>query len=148
MARPVYESDSDLAAEAEAARLLCKPHGLLHIKLPMRYEIDFMLRRGPELYGWLEVKVRPGVTKHRTYMVSLHKVMAGRNLASFGGRFLVLVRDGDKLMVLDAVMEQPVMIGMGGRSDRGDDQDIEPTAHFAWKQFTEISGSPHPPSAG
>ena len=136
MTRPTYETDRDLAAEAEAARLLCTPYGLLHIKLPRRYEIDFMLRKGPALYGWLEVKVRPGVTKHRTYMLSLQKVMTGRNLAAFGGRFLVLVRDGDRLLVLDAVLEQPVMIGMGGRDDRGDDQDIEPTAHFDWGQFT------------
>lgn len=140
MSRPIYETDRDLAEEGAAAKLLCQPHGLLHIKLPMRYEIDFMLRRGPALYGWLEVKVRPGVTKHRTYMVSAQKVLTGNLLANqFGGRFLVLVRDGDKLLVLDAVKQKPVLVGVGGRDDRGDDQDIEPVAHYDWSQFTAVN---------
>lgn len=136
--RPIYENSATSRAEQEAIEIFCR-RKLRAFKLPRRYEIDYMLQRVGAMYGWAEVKVRPGVERHDTFMLSCAKVMSGRRLSEvFGGRFLVVVRRTDDLMVLDAVAERPIKIAMGGRTDRGDDQDIEPVAHYGWSQMTRV----------
>lgn len=139
MSRPVYESDRDLSEEAKAIEILCRRGGLVASKLPMRYEVDYLILQRGGMYGWAEVKVRPGVERHHTFMLSCAKVMAGRRLAEvFGGRFIVAVRRTDDLMVLDALSHRPAFVAMGGRTDRGDDQDIEPVAHYRWDQMSRL----------
>jgi len=103
----------------------------------VRYEVDYMLQRNGALYGWLEVKVRPGVERYDTFMIGASKVDAGCRLAErFGGRFLILVRRTDDMMVLDARSESPAWVDVGGGKDRGDDQDVEPVCKYRWDQVT------------
>lgn len=135
----MYESDRDLSEEAKAIEILCLRGKLAAHKLPRRYEIDYLMMQRGGLYGWAEVKVRPGVERYDTFMLSCAKVMAGRRLAEvFGGRFIVVVRRTDDMMVLDALSHRPNFVAMGGRADRGDDQDIEPVAHYRWGQMTRV----------
>lgn len=139
VSRPLYERDRDLREEEKAIEILCRRGKLAAHKLPRRYEIDYLMMQRGGLYGWAEVKVRPGVERHDTFMLSCAKVMAGRRLAEvFGGRFIVVVRRTDDMMVLDALSHRPGFVAMGGRTDRGDDQDIEPVAHYWWGQMTRM----------
>lgn len=136
MSRPTYETRDTLAAEQEAAQRFADKYGLELHKLPRRYEIDYMVMRKGRLYGWLEVKCRPGVDRYSTYSVSVAKLERGLSLSTwFGGRFLLLVLRSSGLAVLDAGKERPIAVVMGGRSDRGDRDDVEPAGHFKWDQF-------------
>lgn len=139
VSRPTYERASDLKGESKAIEILCRRGKLAAHKLPRRYEVDYLLLRRGSMYGWAEVKVRPGVENHDTFMLSCAKVMAGRRLSDvFGGRFIVVVRRSDDMMVLDALSHRPAYVAMGGRTDRGDDQDMEPVAHYRWDQMSRL----------
>lgn len=139
VSRPLYERGRDLREEEKAIEILCRRGKLAAHKLPRRYEIDYLLLQRGGMYGWAEVKVRPGVERYDSFMLSCAKVMAGRRLAEvFGGRFIVVVRRTDDLMVLDALSHRPDYVAMGGRTDRGDDQDMEPVAHYRWDQMSRI----------
>lgn len=139
MSRPLYERDRDLMGEEKAIEILCRRGKLAAHKLPRRYEIDYLMLQRGGMYGWAEVKVRPGVERYESFMLSCAKVMAGRRLAEvFGGRFIVVVRRTDDLMVLDALSHRPAFVSMGGRTDRRDDQDIEPVAHYRWDQMSRL----------
>lgn len=136
MARRTYETRDTLAAEEEAAKIYAEAIGADLQKLPRRYEIDYMLTRSGKMVGWLEVKCRPGCQRHQTYAVSAAKIDKGCRLAErFGGSFELLVVRTSDAMVLDALSERPVGVTIGGRTDRGDADDVEPMAHYAWASF-------------
>lgn len=142
MKRPQYESQQDRENEAEAIRLTLAPYGVAATKLPKKYEVDYLLRRGEALYGWAEVKCRPNIESYPTVMISLRKVMSGQALArAAGGRFLLIVW-GRKLRVQDIASVQPANVTFGGRADRGDPEDIELVAHYPLEAFHVIESAP------
>lgn len=137
--RPTHENAATLEAEAAAAALMCDPYKIELHKLPRRYELDYMMMHDHTLYGWLEVKCRPGVDRYATYSISLAKIDRGCSMAErFGGRFLVLVQRTSGLAVIDCLDQKPVAVAMGGRTDRGDPEDREPLCHYSWDQFTML----------
>lgn len=139
MARPIYENRETMEQEEEVIKVFSARGKIEHHKMPRRYEIDYMLSRAGHLYGWAEVKVRPGVEKYESFIIGASKVLSGRRLAEvFGGRFLIIVRRTNDIMVLDATAERPFHVGIGGRYDRNDDQDVEPVAHYRWGGMTRV----------
>lgn len=139
MSRPMYESQADRQNEDRIASRLCAGVGIEFHKLPIRYEVDYMLRRRGTLYGWLEVKHRPGVERYQTIMLSAQKVLALLNLSrAFGGRALFAVGAGDAVLIADLARVESD-IRWGGRNDRGDDQDMEPVCHFPLASFIRMT---------
>lgn len=126
-ARPRYESEADRARELAVARAVFQPYGLTVLKLPIAYEVDFAVLRGERVVGFAEVKVRKRA--YDTLMLSLHKAEALRRLAT-GFRSWLLVAVPAGVYARRFVIAERFDVRVGGRSDRGDWQDVEPVAHF------------------
>lgn len=139
MSRPQYESLKDRAAE-DALMLRVFPE-LPYYKLPMRYQLDFMVEQSGGRMVWVECKQRsvPWGT-YDTYLLSLEKYLAGVRLArTTGGAFVLVTGWSDgRVMVanLNCCLPSIYRVVQGGRIDRNDDQDREPvilipSSHFA-----------------
>lgn len=137
MSRPTYENVVTMRAEDEvAARVATKCRGELH-KNPRSYRIDYMLTRGGAANAWLEIKCR--AQRYDTLIVSLGKVMAGRELARETRLPFILVvslPDGDYYREVKA--DEPLLIARGGRVDRNDPADMEPVVHFLMTEFKAL----------
>jgi hypothetical protein len=139
--RPRYETEESLVQETQVLTLLCHHWECIAKKLPVRYELDYLLIRNRKAMGWLEIKVRAiNYEYYPTYMISLGKVMAARKLTeatSLPSFLVVQWRDGKGYIRLDDLGE--FEITMGGRTDREDDQDVEPVVLFPIQGFTQIN---------
>ena len=138
--RPRYETKENLAQETEVLELLCRQWTCVAKKLPDRYELDYLLMRGEKAKAWLEIKVR--TNNHRnysTYMISLGKVLAARKMTegtSLPSFLAVQWQDRMGYIRLDRLEETEIV--MGGRTDRGDAQDVEPVVLFPVQDFSWI----------
>jgi hypothetical protein len=107
-------------------------------KLPISYRLDFAMFRDGKLRGFAEVKTRNN--RHDSYptlIISLGKVMAARQLAEVSEtRSVLLVQYLDGLYWCN--FATPFEVTMGGRWDRGDDDDVEPVAHFPIEAFKMV----------
>ncbi len=132
--RPRYERPRDLVNERKVAERMAQ-RGIELRKLPISYRLDFAMFRDGKLRGFAEVKTRNN--RHDTYptlMISLGKVMAARQLAEVSEtRSVLLVQHLDGLYWCN--FASPFEVAMGGRWDRGDDDDVEPVAHFPIEAF-------------
>src|SRR5690625_7495212 len=109
----------------------------------MRYEVDYLILQRGGMYGWAEVKVRPGVERYETFILSCAKVLAGRRLAEvFGGRFMVVVRRTDDMMLIDALTNRHGFVAMGVLTDGGGDQHSEPGGRYRHGQETAVDMTP------
>jgi hypothetical protein len=134
MTRPQYERDSDLAAEAEVIAAIEDRWSCRAIKLPKSYRLDFALTKGEQVRAWAEIKCRG--RRYPTYMLSLHKALAGLEMArATGCPFLLVVRYPDGIVYARMQEEMAQSCGIGGRKDRGDWQDIEPVVHIPMDHF-------------
>ncbi len=122
------------------AESVFQPYGLTLAKLPVAYEVDFAVARGERVVGVAEVKVRGRY--YATLMVSLHKAQALRRFAADGLRaWLVLCVPGG-VYVRRLTPDERLDIRMGGRTDRGDWQDVEPVAHFPMLGMRRVADCP------
>jgi len=135
--RPRYERPRDLTNEQRVAARM-KERGIDLRKLPISYRLDFAMFRDGKLRGFAEVKTRNN--RHDTYptlMISLGKVMAARQLAEVSETRSVLL-----VQYLDGIywcnFASPFEVAMGGRWDRGDDDDVEPVAHYPIEAFKMV----------
>lgn len=135
--RPRYERPRDLTNEQRVAARM-KERGIELRKLPISYRLDFAMFRDGKLRGFAEVKTRNN--RHDTYptlMISLGKVMAARQLAEVSETRSVLL-----VQYLDGIywcnFASPFEVAMGGRWDRGDDDDVEPVAHYPIEAFKMV----------
>lgn len=135
--RPRYERPRDLVNERKVAERMAQ-RGIELRKLPISYRLDFAMFRDGKLRGFAEVKTRNN--RHDTYptlMISLGKVMAARQLAEVSEtRSVLLVQYLDGLYWCN--FASPFEVAMGGRWDRGDDDDVEPVAHFPIEAFKMV----------
>lgn len=139
--RPYYENQRDLTNENLVATAL-KEKGMDLVKMPVSYRLDFAMLRKGRVFGFAEVKTRNNRhDKYPTLMISLGKVMAARQLSEVTGtRSILLVKFLDGLYWCD--FASPFDLEIGGRTDRQDDADIEPVAHFPMKVFRMFGKSP------
>lgn len=128
--RPLYETEFDRENELAVAKAVGARYGWEARKLPSRYALDFALVEGAEVRFWLEVKCRRNArAAYPTYMLSLSKVFALLELQERTSiRSGVAVSWTDCLGVLP--LPSPYRVSIGGRTDRGDAQDVEPVALF------------------
>lgn len=142
MSRKLYEKGEDIEREAEVLRDVAEAwHPVVVNKLPKKYALDAHLNFGTHS-AFAEVKVRTvASTTFDTYMISLRKVLEGIQHASLfpDTGFLLLVRWTDGLFCCDVTEAlSHSRIDFGGRVDRDDRQDMEPTVLIPVSQFVRI----------
>ncbi len=157
MARPMYETGHDLLAEYGFAHKIEERWDVKLQKLPIKYGLDFAAVRGKEIVSWVELKCRRvDAGTYPTYMLSLNKWNAARELSlSTSLPFLLCVRwknadwyfrfsPGEFALTVKVAgkLDQPAFpfgLGIGGRSDRNDAQDIEPVVLIPAHYFKELT---------
>ena len=137
--RPMYESDADRDAEENARRKLeqvwkCELH-----KLPVRYHCDFAAQRDGVIVGLIEYKRR--YFRHDKYPTTILFAEKVRNTSILAGACsccaYYVVEFDDGLFYLE-MHERPTQICMGGRTDRGDPQDIGIVYHWPIDRLIRI----------
>lgn len=140
--RPIYETGSDVAREAAIAALVAERYGATAKKLPARYCLDHAFMRGDKLVGLAEIKCRKNPsTRYPTLMVSLLKWMTARDVAKAArvpGFLVVSWTDRVGMISVDA---DDIVPGVGGRTDRGDADDVELVVHIPVSKFRIVSES-------
>ena len=139
MNRPVYETDADRQREKELADLMAKHWGVTAKPNPKMYPIDYtFVGDYGEVEGFGEIKIRRNTKeKYPTYMISAHKVADAKKLAEATGRDVILIVKWScgSIGYLDLANTPADSVHWGGRSDRGDGQDMEPVCHFNIENF-------------
>lgn len=130
--RPIYENDSDRTAESKIGEAIEMAWCCSIKKLPISYRLDFALFRNLKMVGMAEIKVRKVQRSHYpTYFISSSKWMAGKQMSlHLKIPFLIVIGYHDGIFWFKASEVEPCKVEWGGRSDRGDSQDMEPMAHF------------------
>jgi len=132
MSRPIYETEKDRQAEMEIAHEFVRAKWNCEVlKNPIQYRVDFALLRPPLLvFAWAEIKTRGHAKGHfPTFLLSLEKVIRAKELARETGKpaFLIVKwTDHVGWMDFQEIRADEWPIEIGGRSDRGDPQDLEP----------------------
>jgi hypothetical protein len=133
----MYESARDRELERAVAGAAFEPHGLSVRKLPLAYEVDFAVLRGERVIGVVEVKIRGRA--YETLMLSLHKLQALRRYAGSGLRAWLLVSVPAGVYAKRIRPDEPIDVRWGGRTDRGDPQDVEPVVHLPMATMRRVS---------
>lgn len=138
--RPVYETAANVSAERRVATAFAAACKAQAHKTPKMYEIDWAMHR-ERLAAWVEVKCRNVVsTQYPTLILSCKKWDAGMRLAErFRVPFILVIGYRDGIFFWKAEDIQ-LDVGHGGRSDRGDWQDMEPVVHIPIELFTRLGG--------
>jgi len=136
--RPIYETRADRGREAEFSLLLSKKFNCTFSKLPIRYGLDFSAVRDGRVVAFVETKVRTNpVGQYPTYMISSGKFMHADALSRATGlKCMLAVRWSDAWGYTELTMSPDITVSIGGRMDRGDEQDIEPVCLIPISRFT------------
>ena len=134
--RPTYENEKTLSEERNVVEFLCNKWKVEAIKLPIAYNVDYLLTRDDVAKSWLEVKCRHcSSAEYETYFISSKKIVNGLSLSETTNvPFYLAIRWNDKLGYI-RVSKGSFEVKVGGRKDRNDWQDVEPMAHFKVKDF-------------
>lgn len=135
----LYESDKDRANEQRIMDAIAEAHGMHFVKLPMKYTLDALAFVEGDAKCFFEFKSRENsVQKFPTAMVNLGKVIAASNLSRATGlKCWLCVEWTDQVGVID--FASPIEIGVGGRTDRGDPNDIDLMAHYPISGFRMLN---------
>lgn len=141
MSRPIYETATDRMNERDVAERICDAQPLTFAKLPKAYSADYVFFHGNKPVVVAEVKCRTNVADaYMTYMLSVLKRHNVRQLAAeIGARPFLIVRFTDRIAHID-LNEEPDSIEIGGRTDRGDAQDVELVCHYNINRLRPIKG--------
>jgi hypothetical protein len=135
--RPLYETGEDLDREREVAAHFGGLTNSIPVKLPISSHADYLMVRDREAKAVVEVKCR---TNHRlaygTYMISQHKFDGLSSWERYGLTPILLVSWKDSVGYVK--LPCPHQKSIGGRTDRGDAQDIEAVVHIAISEFKLI----------
>ncbi len=146
--RPVYETSEMKQREEIVANLYARIAKLKIRRCPKFYPCDWVALDEDDrfLKSLIEIKIRE--VQYPDYMISLHKVTQMIHCAAVAGINPMLVvwwRDKRELGVVN-LMTCERTTGYGGRSDRGDPQDMEPVVRIALAEFyrTTIDSAERP----
>lgn len=136
--RPIYETKEDLRNERRIMQMF-RDLGVQCEKLPRSYHLDFCVKGLPifnaEL-AWFEYKRRNiNWGDYPDIFVSLNKAMKARELP---GSSYFIVETNDAMMITDFRIPFVDNISFGGRTDRGDWQDVEPVVNIPIKNFWSL----------
>lgn len=147
--RVVYENEATLSAENANRVAIERELGGLLVKVPLNYGVDWALinpNRSGIVERWVELKARTNVyNAYSTYAISAMKVTRAMQLQDRTNIPAVLVvrfSDGVYTTYFKRFMEPPVIIRMGGRSDRGDVEDQEPMWHIPIEKLSRFMDAP------
>jgi hypothetical protein len=135
--RPRYETQYDSREEARFSEILAERFRCSLHKLPIRYGLDFSAVRDGRVVAFVETKVRTNpVGQYPTYMISVGKFMYADTLTRVTGLDCILaVKWSDAWGHTNLVLQPDIEVTIGGRRDRGDEQDIEPVCLIPIAQF-------------
>ena len=141
--RPVYETEKDRKMEQAIINELSDAWKIFYQKLPIKHRLDFALLDDKKIViAWAEVKRRDNdSTTYDTYMLSLDKYMSGMKLFKLTGLpfyMVVKFRDGLYYCEVSLLSYAQLNISFGGRTDRGDSQDVEPCIYFDSNLFKKV----------
>jgi hypothetical protein len=141
----MYETQSNRQSEAEFSAIISDAFKCNLHKLPIRYGLDFSVEKGGEVFGFIETKIRTNpVGQYPTYMISLGKFMSADAITRATGlKCKLAVKWSDAWGHVYLKMTPDISVSMGGRRDRGDQQDIEPVCLIPISSFeiTFLKGS-------
>lgn len=146
--RQIYENEASLLTEAVTRAHIERALGGTLMKLPTRYALDWGLANpacSNNIEKWVELKGRANNYRaYATYAISVEKVARALELEERTGLPSILVvrfTNGAYMAYFKRFLEKPVVIRMGGRSDRDDPQDQEPMWHLPIEKLQFLVGS-------
>jgi hypothetical protein len=141
MVRPRYESKESLSKEHDTIREIERAWKCKAQKMPVKYTFDYGLYYNGELKAVAELRYRNvSSTTYPTIICALYKLHAARDFALDGLKpyFIVTFKDGTfyhEFKCWDTFYK----IDQGGRTDRGDWQDMEPVIRIPIEKFKKIT---------
>jgi hypothetical protein len=153
MARPIYETDTDLRAEAAVAAAFEERFSMRLKKLPRSYYVDYMAfdfsakaENPPPNNGcaWIEVKCRShDMGTYDTFFISALKWSHGTALArNTGLPFIIVVGFTNCVAWYQYDPKAKLAYAWGGRQDRADSADEEPMVHIPVSGFVVLAKRP------
>jgi hypothetical protein len=141
--RLLYETQEDLDSEMGVAMHLSKTWKCEMSKLPIRYHLDFVAKRGKIAVAFCEIKVRSysmnKIGNMGGYMLSLGKWSSAKQMCEASGLpFILVVKTTDGIWYVTIESFKPDSVIVNGRSDRGDWQDIEPCVLINHSRFKKL----------
>ena len=145
--RQMYENKESLSLEDDFRQSIEERTKVSLKKLPISYRVDFAILDGTTVQGFCELKCRAVASKtYDTLILSLGKWEALLNLRrsaeNMRSRICVRYTDGDFWYSVREDSPKEVTVKWGGRSDRGDWQDMEPVVHIPISLFREFPENP------
>lgn len=137
--RPTYETTHDLTREQAVAEKLTQAWGCEVVKTPPKTPYDYCALRDGLVSAIVEIKVRNNKSnKYPTFMLSLDKVSnCSLHSGTIGCPLIIVVQYTDKLKYW-MFNKDDYSVGIGGRTDRGDSQDVEPVIYVPINKFKVI----------
>ena len=145
--RRIYETKKDLQNEGVLVDHLYDKHnyGTL-VKLPMKFKIDYaeLGRMGDgskSIVSLVELKNRTCTKgQYSSYMLSADKFKEGLQYTqNFNVSFHLVVKWTDSIGRYIMKKNDYFSLGLNGRYDRGDWQDVEPVVYIPIKEFKDVS---------
>jgi len=142
--RPLYETEKHLEAEARTAELLAKAWHCEFHKMPIRYNLDFVAKRGDIALSFCEFKTRnytmEKIGEMGGYLISIGKWASAKALCEASGLpFTLIVTATDGIWYYPVKDFKPDGVLVRGRKDRNDWQDIEPCVLLKVDRFTKFN---------
>jgi len=144
MNRPLYETDADLARESGVVEAVEKAWKCTMSKLPIRYHLDYVFKRGDKAIGFCEIKTRnytmQKIGEMGGYLMSIGKWSSAKQLSDASGLpFVLIAKTLDGVYYCSFQDEfKPDNILVRGRTDRDDWQDIEPCVLINANRFKKL----------
>lgn len=138
--RPIYETPANIAAENAVSEAISKLWDIKIVKLKRLYPFDRAVIRDKEITGFLEIKCRPNPKdQYPEYMISLDKIRWALEIRqTLGHPCFLAVQWTDQLGIHRIDSKMDYWVGMGGRIDRNDPQDMEPVVMINTKWFKNL----------
>lgn len=133
-----YSKPSDDINEQSVADKIAKQRGYNLIKLNKFHPMDFVCYKGWDLVNLIEVKCRTfEMAKYDTTMIGLDKVTYARNLKQhYDIGCYLFVQWTDQLGYIS--LNEDCKLDLGGRTDRGDENDVGLYAFFDVERFRTL----------
>ena len=141
--RPMYETGADLDRETSVVNIIEKTWNCTMTKLPIRYHLDYVARRGDKAVAFCEIKTRnytmAKIGALGGYLMSIGKWSSAESLYRASGlpfSLVVHATDGIYYSTFKEFIPDDVLVR--GRTDRNDWQDIEPCVLLNTNRFTKL----------
>lgn len=138
----MYESKADITNEGRVASQVGLATKAVMKKNPKAYPIDWCAYKGGKIAGWVEIKCRKNPKdQYPTLMLSYNKLVSGKRYAEVSGApFLLVIEWTDGVYFWKCPDDVTgYSVTNGGRTDRGDSQDLEPVVLIPTSEFKKLA---------